>query len=327
MSNERKVLMGIPPNAWEHPADRAALRALKNVPGLDAILKFVLGNTTERSLRLITLASSVRVTDRQFPRVYALHLEACRLLDMPYAPEVFVSPSPFLNAGAVGMDKPFITLNSATVDLLTDDELLAIIGHELGHIKSGHVLYKTLLYILLQLSQFALNIPLTGLALVGVVAALQEWNRKSELSADRAALLTVQEVDTYVRLLMKTAGGNNVSQMDLGEFIKQAEEYNAGGSVLDTVYKLLNILSVSHPFPVTRVLELIGWVRSGDYDSLLNGNYRKAENTFFDDVKEAASSYREGATNATTNLDEVKDNVKKGFQQAKDMFDDLIKKK
>ncbi len=88
-------------------------------------------------MRLITLASSVRVTDRQFPRVYALHLEACRLLDMPYVPEVFVSPSPFLNAGAVGMDKPFITLNSATVDLLTDDELLAIIGHELGHIKSG----------------------------------------------------------------------------------------------------------------------------------------------------------------------------------------------
>lgn len=78
------------------------------------------------------------------------------------------------------------------------------------------------------------------------------------MSADRAALLTVQEVDTYVRLLMKTAGGNNVSQMDLGEFIKQAEEYNADGSVLDTVYKFLNILSVSHPFPVTRVLELIG---------------------------------------------------------------------
>jgi Zn-dependent protease with chaperone function len=327
MTTQRKVLQGIPPSAWEHPADRAALRTLKNVPGLDAVLRFVLGNTTERSLRLIALASSVRVGPGQFPRVHRLHLEACRLLDMPYVPEVYVSQSPFLNAGAVGMDRPFITLNSATVDLLTDDELLAILGHELGHVKSGHVLYKTLLYILLQLSQFALNIPLTGLALMGVVAALQEWNRKSELSADRAALLTVQHVDTYVGLLMKTAGGNNVSQMDLGEFIKQAEEYNEGGSVLDTVYKLLNVLSLSHPFPVTRVLELINWVRSGEYDSLLNGQYQKADNTFFADMKEAASSYRDSAANATPSFDDMKDNVKKGFQQAKDMFDDLLKKK
>jgi Zn-dependent protease with chaperone function len=323
MPQNRKALLNIPAAAWEHPADRAALRTLKNVPGLDAVLKYVFGNTTERSLRLIALASSVRVTERQFSRVHALHLEAARLLDVP-APELFVSQNPFLNAGAVGMERPFVTLNSATVDMLDDDELLAVIGHELGHIKSGHVLYKTLLYVLLQLSQYAFNIPLTGLALAAVIGALKEWDRKSELSADRAALLTVQDPELYIGTLMKTAGGRNLSQMDLGEFIKQAEEYNNAGSVLDGVYKFLNVLGLSHPFPVTRVLELLNWVRSGHYDRLLNGDYSQADQTFYQDVKQAADAYKEAADNSST-LNNVKENVKDGVKKAKDLLDDFMK--
>jgi Zn-dependent protease with chaperone function len=322
MTKERVILKGISSAAWEHPADKAALQAVKNIPGLDAVLKAIFGATTEKSIRLVTLASAVRAGEKQFSRVYSIHRQACSILDMPYIPEIYVSQNPFLNAGAVGMDKPFVTLNSSVIDILNDEELLGIIGHELGHIKSGHVLYKTLLYVLLQLSSVAFNIPVTGLVLAGIIAALKEWDRKSELSSDRAGLLTVQNPDVYIGILMKLAGGRQLQEMNLGEFIKQAEEYENASGLLDNTYKLLNILTLSHPFPVTRILELINWVRTGAYDAMLSGNYHEEPNDVYSNFREAASGYQKEASDV---LKKTIDSVKEGSKKARNLFDDFTK--
>lgn len=318
-------LTGIHSSAWEHPADRLALKALQSVPHLDTVLKAVFGSTTEKSLRLLTLASSVRVTPRQFSRLHAFHLEACRVLDVD-VPELFVANNPFLNAGAVGLDRPFIVLNSAVVERLDDSEIMDIIGHEIGHIKSGHVLYKTLLAVLLQASTFLLNIPLTGLALMGVIAALKEWDRKSELSADRAGLLVAQNPDVSTRLLMKMAGGTNIDEMNLGEFIQQAKEYNSADSLTDNLHKLLNLLQQTHPFPVIRVLELINWVSSGEYENILRGDYKFKDKSFYEDAKEAANAYKEGFKQTTKPLEDVGEQFDRAKEKAKDIFDQFKKR-
>lgn len=331
-TRKRVVLSGITAPAWEHPADRTALKALQSIPAIDSALKAILSPTLEKSIRLSTLASSVRTSPKQFAKIYELHQEACRVLDLKQVPELYISQSPVVNAYAIGWSEPFIVLNSSIlVTLNTEDEILGVIGHELGHIKSGHVLYKTLLHIMILLSQFALKIPLTGLALEALILALREWDRKSELSADRAEALTIQEPEVVIRSLMKLTGGNLIEEMDLGEFIAQAEEYQKMNTLGDSIHKTLNTLYLTHPFPVVRVMELINWVKSGEYDAIINQNYKNQQKTHFDNVKDTASSYQKDFHKNMPDVEEVvnqmKDSAEEIAKRAKEMFDSFGKKK
>src|SRR5256886_796318 len=138
----RKVLTQIAAVSWEHPADRAALQALRSVPGFDEVVKKIYGFVGERGVRLLFQADAVRVGPTQFPRLNALYTDVLTSLDWADRPELFVSQTPFVNAGAFGMDKPFIVINSGALRLLDDDEMRALLGHELGHVISGHALYQ-----------------------------------------------------------------------------------------------------------------------------------------------------------------------------------------
>ena len=297
--------------SWEHPADRATLTGLKKVPGLDTVLQKFVGVTTERSIRLIT---------NQFPKLNRLHREACDLFDLKEIPELYVSQSPFLNAGAVGVEKPFIVLNSSIVDGMSEEEILYILGHEIGHCMSGHVLYKTLLQLLLQFSTAALALPLTGVSLLAIILALKEWDRKSELSADRAGLLAVQDPHVCYRALMKLAGGSHTSEMDINEFFVQAAEYERGGSIVDSVHKLLNLVKQSHPFPVLRLTELKTWVDSGSYDKILGGDYIRRDENGRDDV---GSAFREAADQYKDDFNSSKDPLAETLRGAMEAADSV----
>ncbi len=331
-TRNRITLNGITASAWEHPADRTALKALQSIPAIDTVLKAILSPTLEKSLRLSTLASSVKVSSKQFSKIHALHLEACKILDVQKIPELYISQNPIVNAYAIGWSEPFIVLNSSIIQTLnTEDEIMGVIGHELGHIKSGHVLYKTLLQLMITISQYAMQIPLTGLAMEALILTLREWDRKSELSADRAEALTIQEPDVVIRSLMKLTGGNMLDEMDLGEFIKQAEEYKQLNSVSDNIHKALNTVYLSHPFPVVRVMELISWVRSGEYDTILNGSYKNQGKTNFDNVKETAKTYQKDFEDNMKPMEDAvnqfKDSAEEITRKAKEIFDNFAKKK
>jgi Zn-dependent protease with chaperone function len=288
----KKNLLTISSRDWEHPADRAALDILRSIPGLDSILQTLMGGTTERSLRQVTLASAVRVTPLQFGRIYRMVEESCTILNAKEMPETFVSQNPFLNAGAVGVSKPFIVLNSALVQQCSDEELLAVVAHEVGHILSGHVLYKTLLSMLLKFTFSAFSIPLGQTAIIALVGALREWDRKSELTADRAGLLVVQEPMISYSVLMKLAGGPFLQEMDIHEFFKQAHEYEQGETLKDSFLKLFNEFDATHPFPVTRLIQLKMWVDSGEYQRLLDGTFEQQSSSTFDSFAKATSSYK-----------------------------------
>ncbi len=328
-------LPNISPRSWEHPADRAALTALKKVPGLDMLLQKLIGITTEKSLRLIALSSSVRVSERQFPKVNRLHQEACAILGVERAPELYVAQAPFLNARAIGVERPFIVLDSATVERLSEEELLAVIGHELGHCMSGHALYKTLLAILMRVSTVAFSIPLGGASLVAIIAALNEWDRKSELSADRAGLLVTQDPMTCYGMQMKLAGGSNLSEMDINEFFVQAAEYQGTGSLVDGVYKVLNLLGKSHPFPVLRLTELKTWADGGAYKQILAGDYIRRQQEGEEDVsknfRDAAKQYRDDFNTSSDPLAETLRNAAEAADtvkgKAKDVFDFFFKER
>jgi Zn-dependent protease with chaperone function len=292
----RRILRDIHPSSWEHPADRAALAALRRLPGFDEVLRKVFGIFGEKPIRLAFQANAVRVSEKQFPDVWERYLEVLETLDSP-PHDLFVSQTPLVNAGAYGMDKPFIVLNSGSIRLLNDDELTYLLGHELGHIMSGHVLYRTMTVLLLQLA--SLGFPIVGLAARAILMALLEWSRKAELSCDRAGLLAVQNPDATLRSFMKLAGGGKPEENDLNEFLNQADEYRKSGDVADIVFKVLNLLGTTHPFHVLRAAEVRDWIEAGEYDRILRGEYRKRTDDqppYAEDLAEAARAYREEAT-------------------------------
>ena len=311
----RRILTDIAPRAWEHPADRAALAALRKIPVFDDILRKLFGFFGEKPIRLAFLANSVRISDRQFPRVKLLYEDVLQTLDAPDDYPLFVSQTPIVNAGAYGMDEPFIILNSGTVKLLDDEQLSYVMGHELGHIMSDHVLYRTMTVLLIQLA--GMGFPIVGLAARAILVALLEWSRKSELSSDRAGLLSVQNPQGVMNTMLKMAGGGDDDEMNLDEFIIQAEEYRESGDMADQVFKVLNLMGQSHPFYVLRVAEIRSWIEEGEYDRILRGEYQhrgEPDPAYNEDLRDAAQAYAQGA----------KDLFGQVAGAAKRMADDII---
>jgi Zn-dependent protease with chaperone function len=292
----RIILTGIGAESWEHPADRAALAALRRMPVFDEVLRKVFGLFGEKPIRLAFQANAVRVSEKQFPAIHARYLDVLATMDAPEQYPLFISQTPIVNAGAYGMNHPFIVLNSGAIRLLDDDELVFLLGHELGHIMSGHVLYRTMLVILLQLAN--MGYPIVGLAARAVLVGLLEWYRKSELSSDRAGLLACQDPQGALATSMKLAGGGRADETDLDEFLAQADEYRESGDVADSVFKVLNLLGTTHPFHTLRAAELRDWVESGAYDRILRGEYHhrgEPHAPYLDDLKAAGQSYSEEA--------------------------------
>jgi Zn-dependent protease with chaperone function len=316
----RVILTQIAPESWEHPADRAALNALRKVPGFDDIVKRIFGFFGERGIRLLFQANAVRCGPKQFSRLHALLGEACVTMDWPDRPELYVTQTPMVNAGAVGFEHPFIVLNSGAVALLDDDELRVLIGHELGHVMSGHALYRTITILLLELG--FQNLPfLAGIALLPIKLALLEWYRKSELSADRAGLLASQDEQASFRIFLKLAGGGNMRDMDLDAFLTQAKEYDASGGPLDAIYKILNTLGASHPFNTLRAAELGRWIDDGSYGRILGGDFthrgaESQERSYVNDVADAASHYAKEARDIAADVAEAAKRAASAFADA-----------
>ncbi len=203
-----------------------------------------------------------------------------------------------MNAYCIGMDEPFIVITTGMYDLMTYEEMRVVIGHELGHALSGHAVYRTMLMHLTRLAGSFGFMPVGGWALRAIVAALMEWQRKSELSGDRAGLLCGQNYDTAIQVELKLAGGARVDKLDTQAFLAQAREYERVGDMRDGVLKLLNLEMQSHPFSVLRAAALTAWVDSGDYGKIMSGSYPlRVDDTsarWSEDANETARHYRGG---------------------------------
>src|SRR3954466_14748792 len=177
---------------YVHPADSRALAALRNIPGIDSALKKLLAVTGESVIRVIFTASAIKVTPRQCPDLYAKLQIACTTLGVDM-PELFVQQNPIVNAFTGGVERPVIVLYSQLIERLNDEEVLAVVAHEVGHIHSEHVLYLTaarLLELLANAALAATAIAKIALELLSMTmrSALLAWARRAELSCDRAAL-------------------------------------------------------------------------------------------------------------------------------------------
>jgi Zn-dependent protease with chaperone function len=325
----RVTLTDISSRAWEHPADRGALVALRQLKGFDFVLRKLSGLINERAFRLQFLGSAIRVDERQFPKVHRLYTEAATTLDVRELPELYITNFPLWNATTIGMDKPFIVLNSSLVKGLDDEELRFVLGHELGHAQSGHALYQSLLFWLMRLTG-ALNwMPIGALGLRAIIAALHEWARKAELSGDRAGLLAVQDPAAALRVQMKLASGGQLEELDTTAFLAQGTEYESAGDLRDSVLKLLLLEAASHPLAVVRAHELRRWVDEGDYTTIVSGAYPKRQEdgdaSMSQEAKNAAKSYSDAFSRSQDPLAKLLRDMGDGLGGVKDWVSSKIR--
>ena len=325
----RVTLTDISSRAWEHPADRGALVALRQLKGFDFVLRKMSGLINERAFRLQFLGSAIRVDERQFPKVHRLFTEAATTLDVRDLPELYITNFPMWNAVTIGMDKPFIVLNSALVKGLDDEELRFVLGHELGHAQSGHALYQSLLFWLMRLTG-ALNwMPIGALGLRAIIAALHEWARKAELSGDRAGLLAVQDPAAALRVQMKLASGGQLEELDTTAFLAQGTEYESAGDLRDSVLKLLLLEAATHPLAVVRAHELRRWVDDGEYTAIVSGTYPKRQEdgdaSMSQEAKNAAKSYSEAFARSQDPLAKLLRDMSEGLGGVRDWVSSKIR--
>ena len=314
-------LEGISPRAYQHPADRAATAALGQVPYLDQVVRKLIELGYERALRAVSLGSSVRLGQEQLPHIWVLHRQVVNSLDLHDVPDLYLTQFPWANAMTIGVGKPIVVLNSELVTLLDADGQRAVLAHEAAHIHSSHVLYQTALVILLRLSQ---SLPLlAGLPLVPIRYALLEWFRAAELSCDRAAALLTRDPMAVCRTLMVLSAGAAAEHLNLDAFLKQGLDYSEKGSGVEKLSRLIQDLQVTHPLPVKRVHELLGWVREGDYDRIVGGDYMRIgeEPPLKDERDSAAAHYGErvkGAfEKAGTSVSDVGDQLSDWLEKRK----------
>lgn len=291
---EDQRLLNLSSKAYEHPADRAATAALQTIPALDVVVRKLIEFGYERALRQILLAGSVKLGSDQIPELWAAHRAACARLDLPEVPDLYLTQFPIANAAAIGADRAVLLVNSRTFELLDEAEMRTVLAHEAGHILSEHVMYRTALMILLSISFSRLPV-MAGLPLVAVRLALLEWFRASELSCDRAATLVNRDPLVTSRTLMVLAGGIKSKKLNLDTFLKQANEYEEWEPGWDRLSRLRTELGQTHASPVRRVSQLMKWVRSGEYDRIVGGEYVRRGDPVSPraEAKDAADHYEE----------------------------------
>lgn len=253
---------------FAHPTDLQLTRQLQSNPLIADVIRRVV-EPLEKAYVADNLASAVLVGEKQLPRLFASLEQAASTLNVP-APDLYVRQNAVPNAYTLAIRgrKPFIVLHSAIIDLLSEEELQAVLAHELGHLKCEHGVAVTLLNLLMLASESllrssALSIPLRSLLL--------EWQRSAEYSCDRAALLVAQDVQVVASVFMKLAGGKGSSQeMAVDSFIHQAVAYeeisrSGVGRLLSFGRKQMS----THPEPVIRAREIVKWGESPAYAGIL----------------------------------------------------------
>ncbi len=271
MIKNKKILKGLSHEQYEHPFDQKALEALEASKVIPMIGKWITSNFIERIFNVQYTGSNLKVTNENYPKIYEYLEYACEILDVKNKPELYIQWGYDINAFTVGADNPIIVLNSGLVDLCDDDEIMFIIGHELGHIKSNHMLYHMMAQSLNQI--ISMMGPIASTITLGVQYLIYYWYRMSEFTADRAGLMCCQSKDAAVRSFMKMAGvpQSHFNDLNINTFIHQARDFKQlDYESMNKFIKTIAIADDTHPWTVMRAAELLKWIDEGKYASFVS---------------------------------------------------------
>lgn len=160
--------------------------------------------------------SAVRLSERQFPELHGRVVELARRAGLATPPEAYVMQAGgSLNALATKLFRSrMIVLFSDLLDACGDDEKARdmVIGHEIGHLKSGHLDFHWLLLP-------GMFVPFLGAA----------YSRARELTCDRWGRELCGDAAGATRgLAVLAAGGRLGPRVDLAAYIEQRRDLDTG---------------------------------------------------------------------------------------------------
>ena len=270
--------MKVPACTYLHPEDKAALENLKNIPMFSTCLKSFMKFLPEQYLYGMNMAQKIRLGPEQLPNIYKLLPPVCKVLDIQ-EPEFYLEMNPMPNAYTYGDSKVFLTITSGLLEHMEEDELTAVLAHECGHIACHHVLYHTMATMILTFGAKALG-PIAALS-IPLQLALLHWQRRSELSADRAAAIYMKGSKSVAEMLIRLAGGPKAitEKVNLELYYKQAEAYSKliEESEWNMLLQGVAIMNQTHPFLSVRTKEICDWCEGEQFKKIFEG-MEKSEN-------------------------------------------------
>lgn len=277
-ANNQKTFPEIAYTSYTYPGDQEALAALKAIPGAGPLLAWLDANFSEQITHLSNNEQMVRINANNYGSLYALVERCCAILSCK-VPDVYITTNPELNAYTSGQRRTCIVLHSALVESLTPDELCFVIGHEIGHIKAQHGLYRQLGDMLISywdVLSSVVPIPGVGLLRVPLLLAYWDWYRRAEYTCDRAGLLCVQDMAPGLSALAKLAGkvAGYEDEQNIEETIAQTEASKEVNKLVLLVSIMQNA-SNTHPFIPLRLKALKEYAQGDAYRQILSGQYNR----------------------------------------------------
>ena len=304
-NSERLILQNLNSPEYEHPLDRTTLKALKSIPLFPKLLEMI--DVPYNNLRRLEfMGSRLRVGEKQLPAIYRIMREACDILDVD-EPAIYIDSGSDVNAYVMCSDKPILCISNTLLDIMDDDELMFVIGHELAHIKSGHVLYDSVGWVLKQGIINVMFSSIPGLSLLSDAVAVSlnyayyKWSQAAEFTCDRGGYLACQNFTASCRALMKLACPSQkyLNELNLNEFLEQGRTFeDIDSSGLGNVQKIILSYGSTHPWMVSRTRELLRFAESGEYSNVIQ---RKTEGKTFEYSADVSSSNTTGAVEQTYN--------------------------
>ena len=288
---EKIILKDLDAKEYEHPLDKAALEKLESIPGIRPLVEKIWEKFLDKLFYFESTGSRIEINEENYLDLHKIYLEACKILDFHKIPPLYLENNPLINAFAHGVDRPYIAITYGAIERLEKEELLFILAHELGHIKSQHVLYSDVAFKFKNIVEIAsqMSLGIAGLVGRGFEVALMYWYRMSEFTSDRAGLLACQDSKVAIRTIIKMSGlpvhKTSVESFEKS-FLKQAEDFEQFDyGAMNKLIRFWSTADRTHPWSVLRASELLRWEDSDEYKRILKREIKPTSEEKSNDFK------------------------------------------
>ena len=153
---------------------------------------------------------SFRVEKSLLPHLYDMFYEVKDRLGYKEDVDFYITGDSSVNAFSVAAETKdghhIVNVNSALVELMSDDELRFVIGHELGHLIDEDTRLRRLIYFVF---------PPEAAIPTALYHKIRLEEQLAELVADRYGYLAVGKLEPCVSAFFKMASGLDISKMNI----------------------------------------------------------------------------------------------------------------